>query len=223
MRDREFFETLCNTGDGVFIVDGSKHIFRWNKEAERILKFSESEVIGHECYQIMAGKTSQGKPHCNPNCTIHSGTLSGECQKNLDLQTRAKDGATIWLNISFISSPNANEPFLAHILRDITREKNMEQALDQFLADLGSQTFRKVSAGKPPAKNASLTRPTSLLSEREIEVLTLLAEGLPTKALAQRLNISHFTARNHIQNILAKLDLHSKAQAVSYAFKTGIL
>jgi DNA-binding NarL/FixJ family response regulator len=56
-----------------------------------------------------------------------------------------------------------------------------------------------------------------------VEVLRLLAEGLSTKPLAQRLNISHFTARNHIQNILVKLDLHSKAQAVSYAFKKGII
>ena len=38
-----------------------------------------------------------------------------------------------------------------------------------------------------------------------------------------KLNISQFTARNHIQNILAKLDLHSKTQAVSYAFKKGLL
>jgi DNA-binding CsgD family transcriptional regulator len=37
------------------------------------------------------------------------------------------------------------------------------------------------------------------------------------------LQISRYTARNHIQNILAKLELHSKAQAVSYAFKKGLL
>jgi len=61
------------------------------------------------------------------------------------------------------------------------------------------------------------------LSARETEILTWLAEGLSTKALAQKLNISPFTARNHIQNILMKLNLHSKAQAVSYAFKKGIL
>ena len=54
-------------------------------------------------------------------------------------------------------------------------------------------------------------------------MLTLLAEGLPTKALARKLGISPFTARNHIQNILVKLGLHSKAQAVSFAFKQGIL
>jgi PAS domain S-box-containing protein len=222
MHEREYFETLCNTEDGVFIVDGDQHILRWNKGAERILKFSEPEVLSQKCFRIMAGKASPGKIHCSTNCAIHGGMLAGECQKNFDLLTRAKDGEPIWLNISFISSPNPNPPFLAHILRDVTREKNTEQALDQFLADLSARSIRKES-DKRIAKNASFSRPCAILSEREIEVLTLLAEGLATKALAQRLDISHFTARNHIQNILVKLDLHSKAQAVSYAFKTGIL
>jgi PAS domain S-box-containing protein len=222
MHEREYFETLCSTDDGVFIVDANQHILRWNKGAERILKFSELEVLSQKCFRIMAGKVSPDKIHCNSNCTIHGGMLAGECQKNFDLLTRAKDGEPVWLNVSFISSPNPNLPFLAHILRDITREKNMEQALEQFLADLSARNIRKESDG-PMSKNASFSKPSALLSDREIEVLTLLAEGLPTKVLAQKLDISPFTARNHIQNILVKLDLHSKAQAVSYAFKTGVL
>ncbi len=222
MHEREYFETLCNTEDGVFIVDGDQHILRWNKGAERILKFSESEVLNQECFRFMAGKVSPGKSHCNSNCKIHGNMLAGERQKNCDLLTQAKGGEPVWLNISFISSPNPNLPFLVHILRDVTREKNTEMALDQFLADLSTPSIRK-KPDKPAAKNASFSRPSAILSDREIEVLTLLAEGLPTKALAQKLNISHFTARNHIQNILVKLDLHSKAQAVSYAYKTGIL
>lgn len=90
-------------------------------------------------------------------------------------------------------------------------------------------TPKETSAEKPAIKHFAAARhpapdrPSVALSRREIEVLTLLAEGLSTKGLAQKLNISHFTARNHIQNILVKLDLHSKAQAVSYAFKKGIL
>jgi DNA-binding NarL/FixJ family response regulator len=98
------------------------------------------------------------------------------------------------------------------------------------LADLGNQnvTLKDGSAEKPLVKHFGaakypMDRPSAALSGREIEVLTLLAEGLSTKNLAEKLNISHFTARNHIQNILVKLDLHSKAQAVSYAFKKGIL
>ena len=145
--------------------------------------------------------------------------------------SQTKSGESIWLNISIISPPNDSEPFLAHIVRDISREKKTELALERFLANLGTRSLtRRFAAEDKPASAdpwiASHQPPDSPLlnlSEREIEVLTLLAEGLSTDGLALRLNISHFTARNHIQNILVKLNLHSKAQAVSYAFKKGIL
>jgi PAS domain S-box-containing protein len=229
MHQQEYFETLCNTADGVFIVNEDKQIVRWNKGAERIFKFSESEVLRQECFRIVEGKVSPDKTHCNPNCAIHSNAMTGACRNNFDLLTRAKDGEPVWLNISFIASPNPNERFLAHILRDITHGKKTEFALNQFLADLNALSLISKDKGKdnsnnmPTGRNSPLDKPSAALSEREIEVLTLLAEGLPTKSLAQKLNISHFTARNHIQNILVKLELHSKAQAVSYAFKKGIL
>jgi PAS domain S-box-containing protein len=231
MREREDFDTLCNTGDGVYIVDSNKHIVRWNKGAERILKYPESDVLNHDCYQVISGRTSPEKPLCGENCKIHAGVLKGSPQKNFDLLTQTNEGELLWLNITIVSHSGADDPFVAHIFRDITREKRTGLALDQFLEDLGPHSLapkenfakkpvtRHFAAGQFPA----VDRPSVTLSGREIEVLTLLAEGLSTKALAQKLDISHFTARNHIQNILVKLDLHSKAQAVSYAFKKGIL
>jgi PAS domain S-box-containing protein len=216
------FETLCNSDDGVFIVNADKHIVRWNKGAERVLKFAETDVLNQECYRILAGQASGNKIHCNSSCSIHCGALAGACQKNIDLLTHTKDGEPLWLNISFISPRNGKTPFLAHILRDVTQEKNTDQALNRFLADLGARNLIRKKMGEKSTNSIS-NEPSAALSDREIEVLTLLTEGLTTKNLAQRLNISHFTARNHIQNILVKLDLHSKAQAVSYAFKKGIL
>jgi DNA-binding NarL/FixJ family response regulator len=61
------------------------------------------------------------------------------------------------------------------------------------------------------------------LTPREVEVLGMLAAGRATPEIADRLHISHLTARNHIQNILDKLELHSKAEAVAFAFQKGIL
>ena len=231
MCERECLDTLCNTGDGVFIVDATKHIIRWNKAAEKILGYPETEVLSHECFQVISGRVSPDKALCSQNCRIHSSVLKGIPQKNFDMLTQTQDGEPLWLNITTLSPSEAAEPFLAHIVRDVTREKMAELALEQFLAHWGihNLTLKESSAEKPTAKHAMVARyPTAdrtlvALSGREIEVLTLLAEGLSTKNLAQKLNISHFTARNHIQNILVKLDLHSKAQAVSYAFKKGIL
>ncbi len=231
MRERECFDTLCNTGDGVYIVDVNKRIVRWNKGAEKILNYSEIDVLNHDCYRVISGKTSHEKPFCGQNCKIHASALKGAPQKNFDLLTQTHEGEPLWLNVSIVAPASAEEPFVVHIIRDVTREKKTGLAIDQFLTNLEDHGLspKETSAEKPAikhfaaARNPAPDRPPVALSGRELEVLTLLAEGLSTKGLAQKLNISHFTARNHIQNILVKLDLHSKAQAVSFAFKKGIL
>ena len=61
------------------------------------------------------------------------------------------------------------------------------------------------------------------LTPREVEVLGMLAGGRPTPEIAERLHISTLTARNHVQNILEKLEVHSKAEAVAFAFQQRIL
>ena len=59
------------------------------------------------------------------------------------------------------------------------------------------------------------------LTEREKEILRWVAAGLQNKEIAQKLGISLATVRNHIHNILEKLDVHSKLEAVSLAFRQG--
>lgn len=231
MRENEYFDTLCNTADGVFIVDAEKRILRWNKGAEKILGYAEADVLNHECFRVISGKLRQDRVLCSKNCKIHSNALNGTPQENFDVLIQGKDNKPLWLNVSILSPADGGEPFLAHILRDVTQEKAKELALEKFLSYLEAHDLlsKENSSGKTPLRNvaaatfAATDKTTASLSDREIEVLTLLAEGLATKSLAQKLSISHFTARNHIQNILVKLDLHSKAQAVSYAFKRGIL
>jgi DNA-binding NarL/FixJ family response regulator len=63
----------------------------------------------------------------------------------------------------------------------------------------------------------------NILSEREQEVLGLVAEGLPNKAIAQRLNISPATVNYHLTSVFNKLGVHSRAQAVALAFQRGLV
>jgi DNA-binding NarL/FixJ family response regulator len=60
------------------------------------------------------------------------------------------------------------------------------------------------------------------LTERETEVLRLVAKGLSYKQIADRLVISHRTVQNHVQNTLGKLQLHNRVQLVRYAIETGL-
>jgi DNA-binding NarL/FixJ family response regulator len=69
---------------------------------------------------------------------------------------------------------------------------------------------------------AALTVPT-LLTKREFEVLGLLAEGLAQREIAQRLAIREKTVGSHIERILSKLGVRSRAQAVALAFREDLV
>jgi DNA-binding NarL/FixJ family response regulator len=61
------------------------------------------------------------------------------------------------------------------------------------------------------------------LSQREVEVLHLLAEGLSNGEIGARLFISIFTVKRHVANILGKLDVPSRTAAATYAVRAGAL
>ena len=60
------------------------------------------------------------------------------------------------------------------------------------------------------------------LTEREEEVLVLVAEGLSNRGVAERLHVSETTVRTHVSRILAKLGVKNRVQAALYALRTGI-
>ncbi len=61
------------------------------------------------------------------------------------------------------------------------------------------------------------------LTERELEVLRLVAHGLNNREIAKQLFISENTVKNHVRNILEKLQLHSRMEAVMYAVREKLL
>jgi two-component system, NarL family, response regulator LiaR len=65
-------------------------------------------------------------------------------------------------------------------------------------------------------------KPLEQLSERELDVLRLIADGMENAEIAETLNISPRTAKNHVSNILAKLGLPSRVQAAVYAVRQGV-
>jgi len=65
--------------------------------------------------------------------------------------------------------------------------------------------------------------PSPRLTERELEVLRLVAQGLNNREIAKQLFISENTVKNHVRNILEKLQLHSRMEAVMYAVREKLL
>jgi DNA-binding NarL/FixJ family response regulator len=74
-----------------------------------------------------------------------------------------------------------------------------------------------------PQDPARVTGPARNLTEREVEILALMSEGLNPKSIAVSTGISLQTARGHVKSIMAKLDAHSQLEAVVIAAREGLV
>ncbi len=83
--------------------------------------------------------------------------------------------------------------------------------------EIASRTLREVATGRQRAET-----PLFDLSEREREVLVLLAQGLSNREIAGRLHITEGTVKNHVSNILAKLQAENRTQAADIARREGL-
>jgi DNA-binding NarL/FixJ family response regulator len=70
---------------------------------------------------------------------------------------------------------------------------------------------------------APTVRRLAELTERETEVLTLIAQGLSNQEIATQLIVSEQTVKTHVGRMLGKLDLRDRAQAIVYAYETGLV
>ena len=111
--------------------------------------------------------------------------------------------------------------------RDEPARREAEAALATF-RELGAAAWvaraeamlRRTRSSQPPSAVAD--GPLSELSRRELEVLTLLAEGLTNHEIAERLVLSEHTVNRHVANILRKLSVPSRAAAASLAARHGV-
>ena len=79
------------------------------------------------------------------------------------------------------------------------------------------------AGGTPTPEDPDTALLASQLTPRALEVLTLLAEGASGEAIARSLSVSSNTVRTHIQNVLTKLQVHSRLEAAAFAVRHGIV
>ena len=96
------------------------------------------------------------------------------------------------------------------------------QALEKGEMALTRQTASRLIEGLVVSKHQQ-SKQTKLLTERETDLLNLVAEGLSNKAIALKLSISENTVKYHLKKILRKLDVQNRTEAVSYAIHIGLI
>jgi DNA-binding NarL/FixJ family response regulator len=98
---------------------------------------------------------------------------------------------------------------------------DMLQGLARGEAAMSRQTTARLLSGVSHASQAA-SDPAESLTEREVELLRLLAEGLSNKTMAQRLSLSENTVKYHLKNILQKLGVRNRTEAATQAMRLGL-
>ena len=106
------------------------------------------------------------------------------------------------------------------LLEAVARTAVGDPVFTPGLAGLVLGEYRRL-AGAPAAPEPG-DPDVPRLTERETEVLRLVAKGLAYRQIAERLMISHRTVQNHVQNTLGKLQLHNRVELVRYAIERGL-
>jgi DNA-binding NarL/FixJ family response regulator len=124
-----------------------------------------------------------------------------------DVLAAVKAGATGYL----VKSASREE-----LLTAVRRVAQGDPVFTPGLAGLVLGEFQRMSDEPTPGRDAQT------LTERETEVLKMVAKGLSYRQIAERLVLSHRTVQNHVQNTLGKLQMHNRVELTRYAIEHGL-
>ena len=187
------FEVVAEAGDGA--------------QALRLAAAARPDLVVLDLHlpDLRGVEVISGLITSNPGVRILILSASGEHQDVLDA---VKAGATGYL-LKSASATEFREALAAVLLG--------EPVFTPGLAGLVLGEYRRLAA-QPDTSSADAPE----LTQRETEVLRLVASGLSYKQIAQRLTLSHRTVQNHVQSTLRKLQLHNRVELARYAISRGL-
>ena len=151
-----------------------------------------------------------------PACHVLALTVHEDKQYLFEMLTAGASG--------YITKQSAAEELVAAIHTIANGNVYLQPALARWLLE----DYRRLLAHVPPAvvgtgEERTLGKGLGVLSDRELQVLELLAQGLTNPQIGARLGISPKTVARHRERIMGKLNLHSSTELVKFAIRTGLI
>lgn len=173
-------------------------IVAWNEAATQLLGYRR-EILGRKCWQVLRGCDVYGNAYCGEHCALREQAFRGEPVHACTMYYTSAGGEQVHVRArALLLGPDR----LAILLSPAGALEPVEMG----------------AAARPP-----VDKNRSVLSARQREVLSLMAEGKSTAEISDLLGISAATVRNHVQGILARLKVHNRLQAVVLARRIGLI
>lgn len=188
-------------------VGADERIRLFNAAAGSLFSVQPEETLGKPCHQVIEGCDVFGNRYCVTGCPLLQMARDGEPIRPTEISLPGPGGrqrriAVLSLSVSL---PEEAGPALVHLFHE-------------------SSPFPPTPAALPVGRPITTSERSALtLTEREIQVLRLIAEAASTREIAERLSISTATVRNHVQHVLDKLGVSGKLEAVLFAKRNGLL
>lgn len=233
-RNEDLFDILSTGEPPAFATTQCHRITFWNRGAERVFGRPAREVLGAHCHEVVGGRDLYGNLFCYENCPLVATARHGEPLRQCELEVPVGEGEKRTLAITTIALAGSRpESFtLVHMVQSLASVERLRRMIPDLrftaagapgvLGTNGHGTPKPYPAGEEAVASAQTQGVGDPpLTVREREVLSQVASGLQNKEIAQRLDISLATVRNHVHNVLDKLGVHSKLEAVCLAFRNG--
>ncbi len=193
---------LHELGAPAWACDSRGNVTFLNERARQLFDGRADTYERLLCHRLVRGRGAAGEPICRPNCDVLACAQRGDTLEPLVLQVGGPGGRWVQILSIPLTPPDQSDRWLVHCACDVDRAQRVEG----YLAKIA-----KRSTPAPGQERGSLLA----LSPREREILAMLAADQDQKEIASELFLSYTTVRNHVQHILAKLGVHSVAEAVA--------
>jgi PAS domain S-box-containing protein len=197
-----------------FAVDSQQRILYLNDPAEKITGLVEGRVVGRCCFDTFRCRDSVGHVFCTFKCELYRRARQGNLPTiEVNLTGGGKKGAR-WFEVTPMTLRNEKGgPVIVHFLRDINRLKSFES----FYRKSVSLIIPMAHPGRPGHPGVF-----SPLTDRELDVMKLLASGTKTREIAKKLYISPHTVRHHVRSLFSKLRARNRIELALLAAKNNL-
>ncbi len=217
MLQRELFDILEGTADAAFAVNEQGIICSWNSAAEKTFGWTKREALDKPCVSVFEGRDGLETPVCTEHCAVLECSAQHRPIPNYDVEFLTRSDERIWVNISILvfHDQRTGQRLAVHLARDIGNRKKREDLAQRLVGIARQLTSLPVASGT--------FGPLSPLSRQEGKILRMLAHGKSPEAVAQELQITRHTLRNHLYRANRKLHTRNRLEAVLQATQRGLI
>jgi len=217
--ERDVHRLVERARDAAIATDAVGRIVFWNREARVLLEDGDGVVLreGRPFHEALQARDVFGNRLSPEGSPLQTMLEEGEGIQGFEMDVHKATGNQARVSVSVVAvlGPDPDACHMIHLLRERRRRRRTDELLDRLLAEpetTGSSLRRSEEGQSLPD-----------LTPRERQVLRLLADGLTTDQIADKLHISVHTVRRHCQNLMRKLGIHSKVEAVALALRRRLI